>query len=102
MQKFLAGLIIAVLTSDEVQKSIKSLLGSLITERILPLLPVAVGAATKAAIDEIVEKIPALEGVVDVAKTTEAARETLNTVIPDFDLGIPALDNLIDFWRPEK
>lgn len=101
MLKFLSGLIISVLTSDKVQAAIKDLLGQLITERILPLVPVAVGAAVKAAVDEIVEKVPALEGVVDVVKATDAARDTLNNLIPDIDLGIPALDNLLDFWRPK-
>lgn len=102
MQKFLAGLIITVFTSDAVQAAIKNLLGQLITERILPLVPVAVGAAVKAAVDEVVEKVPGLEGVVDVVKATDAARDNLNHLIPDIDFGIPALDNLLDFWRPKN
>lgn len=102
MQKFLLSLIISVLTNDQVQKQIKDLLGQLITERILPLVPVAVGAAVKAAVDEVIEKVPALEGVVDIAKATDAARNTLNDLIPDVDFGIPALDNLLDWWRPHN
>lgn len=101
MQKFLAGLIITVFTSAKVQEAIKTLLGQLITERILPLVPVAVGAAVKAATDELIAKVPGIEGVVDVVKATDAARDTLNSLIPDVDLGIPALDNLLDFWRPK-
>lgn len=100
MQSFIAGLLIKVFTDPKVQQSIKDLLGELITERILPLVPVAVGAAVKAAVDEIVEKVPGIEGVVDVVKATDAARDTLNNLIPDIDFGIPALDDLLDFWRP--
>lgn len=101
MQKFLAGLIIQVLTNEKVQQTIRDLLGKLITERILPLVPVATAAAAKAAVDQIVEKIPALEGVVDVVKVGDDARVALNNLIPDVDIGIPAIDDLLDFWRPK-
>lgn len=100
MHQFLTGLIVSVFTNDEVQKKLKDLLGQLITERILPLIPVAVGAAVKAAVDELVERVPGIEGVVDVVAATDAARNTLNDLIPDIDFGIPALDELLDFWRP--
>jgi len=101
MQKFLRDLIISVLADEHTQAIIKDLLGQLITERILPLVPVAVGAAVKAAIDEVIQKVPGLEGVVDVVQATDAARDTLNSLIPDIDIGIPALDELLDFWRPK-
>jgi len=100
MQAFVAGVLIKLLSDPQVQQYIKDLLGQLITERILPLVPVAVGAAVKAAIDEVIQKVPGLEGVVDVVQATDAARDTLNTLIPDIDFGIPALDELLDFWRP--
>jgi len=100
MQKFLRELIISVLADERTQAIIKNLLGQLITERILPLVPVAVGAAVKAAIDEVIQKVPGLEGVVDVVQATDAARDTLNSLIPDIDFGIPALDQLLDWWRP--
>jgi hypothetical protein len=102
MQNFFAGIISKVLSDPKVQQFIKDLLGQLITERILPLVPVAVGAAVKAAVDELVTKVPGIEGVVDVVKATDAARDTLNHLIPDIDFGIPALDNLLDFWRPKN
>jgi hypothetical protein len=102
MQAFLLKLILAVLTNEQVQKQIKDLLGQLITERILPLVPVAVGAAVKAGMDELIERVPGIEGVVDIVKTTDAARDNLNELIPDIDFGIPALDNLLDFWRPRQ
>jgi hypothetical protein len=102
MQAFLLKLILGVLTNEQVQKQIKDLLGQLITERILPLVPVAVGAAVKAGMDELIERVPGIEGVVDIVKTTDAARDNLNELIPDIDFGIPALDNLLDFWRPRQ
>jgi triosephosphate isomerase len=101
MQKFLTAIIISVLTDEKVQAVIKNLLGQLITERILPLVPVAVGAAVKASMDQLIAKVPGIEGVVDVVHATDAARENLNTLLPDIDFGIPALDNLLDFWRPK-
>jgi len=102
MKKFLTDLIVSVFTNDEVQKKIKELLGQLITERILPLVPVAVGAAVKAAMDELIERVPGIEGVIDVVQATDAARDSLNNLIPDVDFGIPALDDLLDFWRPKS
>ena len=106
MQKFFTSVIISVLTDKNVQKMIEELLGKLITERILPLIPVAVGAATKAAVDEVINRFPGAEdliqGAVNIEHTTEAARTELNNLIPDVDFGIPALDNLLDFWRPKN
>jgi triosephosphate isomerase len=96
LQNFVAGIVIKVVTSDQVQAAVKDILGQLITERILPLVPVAVGAAVKAAVDEMVVKIPGIEGVVDAVKATESARNILNELIPD----IPILGNLADFWGP--
>lgn len=100
MQKFLVGIIVGVLSNEQVQKVIKDLLGQLITERILPLVPVAVGAAVKAGMDELIERVPGIEGVIDVVQATDAARNSLNDILPDIDFGIPALDDLLDFWRP--
>lgn len=102
MQKFLADLIIRVFTSDQVQQAIQDILGKLITERILPLVPIVTATAAKAAVDQIVEKIPALEGVVDVVKVGDDARHALNDLIPDIDFGIPPLDAVLDFWRPKN
>lgn len=102
MKKFLTDLIVSVFTSEQVQAAIKALLGQLITERILPLVPVAVGAAVKAAMDELIERVPGVEGVIDVVNATDAARHSLNDLLPDIDFGIPALDQLMDFWRPRN
>jgi len=37
-----------------------------------------------------------------VDEVIDRVREDLNNAIPDFDLGVPALDDLIDFWRPRE
>lgn len=96
MQKWLVGVIIAVLTNDEVQQKIKDLLGQLITERIVPLIPLAVASATKA----ITEHLPDIPTAV-IANVADDIRRDLNNALPDFDIGIPAIDDLLDFWRPK-
>lgn len=98
MEKFFAAVLIKVITDPKVQQTIKDLLGTLITERILPLVPVAIGAAVAAAI----EKVPGAQGLVDLVETTDAARHRLDELIPDIDFGIPALDEIADFWRPKN
>lgn len=100
LKNFFGDIFINVISDPKVQQAAKNILGQLITERILPLVPVAIGAAVKAAVDGIIEKVPGIEGVVDIAHATNAARDELNNLIPDIDFGIPALDNLLDFWRP--
>jgi hypothetical protein len=102
MQTFVVAILVKVLSDPKVQQYIKDLLGQLITERILPLIPVAVGAAVKAGMDELIERVPGVEGVVDVVQATDAARDSLNNLIPDIDFGIPQLDQLLDFWRPKN
>ncbi|MEV5360567.1 hypothetical protein AB0K45_09510 [Micrococcus luteus] len=97
MQTFLAGLIIRVLTDDKVQQAIRNLLGQLITERIVPLVPLAVASATK-AITAAIPNIPTAA----IEHVAEDIRADLNQVIPDFDIGIPAIDGLLDFWRPRS
>lgn len=101
LQTYLKDLIVAVIADPKTQTAAENILGTLITTRILPLVPVAAAAAAKAAVDEIVAKTPALEGVVDVVKVGGEVRNALNDLIPDIDLGIPALDQLIDWWRPK-
>jgi hypothetical protein len=102
LQSFVKDLIVSVIEDPKTQTAIENIIGNLITKQILPLVPVATAAAAKAAVDEIVKKIPELSGVVDVVHVADEARDALNKIIPDFDLGIPALDNLIDFWRPKS
>jgi hypothetical protein len=89
VQAFVAGVIVKVLSDPKVQQIVKDLLGELITERIVPLIPLAVASATN--------DIPtAIIG--DVAETI---RTDLNAVLPDLDIGIPMIDNFLDAWRPK-
>lgn len=112
LQDFAAGVVTKVLADPKVQQFIKDLLGGLITERILPLVPVAAASASKAAVDELVQKFPQLaeiiktaggieRDVVSVVNVAETVRKDLNSLIPDLDTGIPQLDQLMDFWRPK-
>jgi hypothetical protein len=94
VEKFIAGIFIKVISDPTVQAEAKKLLGQLITEQILPLVPIAVAAATKAAVDEVIAKVPGITGVVDVVRTTEAAVASLENLIP----GLPVLTDLLQSW----
>jgi translation initiation factor 2 alpha subunit (eIF-2alpha) len=96
METFLTNLIIKVLSDERVQKMIKDVLGGLITERIVPLIPVAVTAA----VDAVVKQIPGVENIKELASVADDVRNTLNGLIPDIDL--PIIGNLTDFWRPKN
>lgn len=97
MEKFLTSLIVSVLSNEKVQALIKDLLGQLITERILPLIPIAVAAASKAAVDQLIEKIPGIEGAVDMVTVATEARRSLDDLIPN--ISIPIIGDLGRFWR---
>lgn len=99
MQNFFVGIIIKVLSDPKVQQIIKNLLSDLITEKIAPLVPLAAASAAHAFAGLIPGLTPAVEDVVAVANTV---REDLNKVIPDIDIGIPLIDNIIDAWRPHS
>lgn len=102
LNHFVSDIFINVVSDEKVQQAAKNILGQLITEQILPLVPVAVSAAVKAAVDEVIAKVPGISGVVDAVHVADEARNALNNLIPDIDFGIPALDNLLDFWRPKS
>lgn len=97
MQAFIVAVLVKVLSDEKVQQSIEKLVSKVITENILPLVPVASAAAAKA----VVELIPGGKAVADLAKVTEQVRVELNKVIPDIDSGIPLIDNILDAWRPK-
>jgi hypothetical protein len=97
VNKFLVNFFLAVLRNDKVQKEIGDFTSLIVTQKLLPLLPLAAAAAAKA----VVEQIPQLANVADVAKVADDVRDNLNRIIPDVDFGIPALDDLLDFWRPK-
>ncbi len=93
LNKFVTDLVVSVFTDPRVKAATIALLG--------PLVPIAVGAAVKAGMDELIERIPGIDGVIDVVKATDAARHSLNDLIPDIDFGLGPLDELLDFWRPK-
>ena len=97
MQEFIVGILIKVLSDPKVQQTIKNLLSELITEKIAPLVPLAAASAAHAFAGLIPGPVAAVEDVVAVANTV---RDDLNRVIPDIDIGIPLIDNLLDAWRP--
>jgi hypothetical protein len=96
LQRWVVGVVSGVIANPQVQQTVENLLGKLITERIVPLIPLAVASATKA----ITEAIPNI-ATASIEHVSETIRTDLNNAIPDFDLGIPAIDNLLDFWRPK-
>lgn len=91
LKKHIADVIIAVVTSPQVKK----MLGDLLTERILPILPVVAASAAKSAVDQIVDKTPGLEGVVDIVKTANETRDRLSDMLPHVNL--PLIGELGDF-----
>ena len=96
MQSFITGIIVKVLSDERVQQMIKELIGKVITEQILPLLPVAVTTAVDAAI----KQIPGVDNIKDVVGVADTVRNSLNDIIPDIDL--PGIGDLTDFWRPKQ
>jgi hypothetical protein len=98
LQAFLLKLLVAFISNEETQKAIKNLLSDLITEKIAPLVPLAAASAAHAFADLMPNVTVAAE---DVAKTANKVRDDLNRIIPDIDLGIPLIDDIIDAWRPK-
>lgn len=98
MQSFIIGILIKVLSDPKVQAMIKNLLSDLITEKIAPLIPLAAASAAHAFADLIPGLTHTAEDVVAVANTV---RDDLNKMIPDIDIGIPLIDNIMDAWRPK-
>jgi hypothetical protein len=95
MQSFIVGILVKVLTNPDVLAQIEKLIGNIVAKQILPLIPVAVGAAVKAAVDDIIRSTPSLSGVVDIVKTTENAVNSLENLIP----GLPVLSDLLRSWQ---
>lgn len=96
MNTIIINLFLAALKSDKVQQAVGEFISGIVTQKLLPLLPLAAAAAAKAVADQI----PQLADVADVAQVADEVRDRLNEAIPDIDFGIPALDGLLDFWRP--
>lgn len=98
MQNFIVGILIKVLSDPKVQATIKNLLSDLITEKIAPLIPLAAASAAHAFAGLIPGVTASVEDVVAVANNV---RDDLNKIVPDLDIGIPFIDNILDAWRPK-
>jgi hypothetical protein len=98
MQNFIVGILIKVLSDPKVQTTLKNLLSELITEKIAPLVPLAAASAAHAFAALMPNVTHDIEDVVAVANTV---RTDLNKVIPDIDIGIPLIDDILDAWRPK-
>jgi hypothetical protein len=94
MQNFIVGILIKVLTDPKVLAQIEQLLGSIIAKQILPIIPVAIGGAVKAGVDDIIEHIPGINGAVDVVKTTEGAVNSIEQIVGS----IPVIGDLLKNW----
>lgn len=97
MQGFIISILIKVLTNPDVQAQIEKLIGNIIAKQILPVLPVAIGAAVKAGVDDVIEHIPGVSGVVDVVKTTESAAASIVDMIPGLG-SLPIIGEFLKSW----
>ena len=97
MQGFIISILIKVLTNPDVQAQIEKLIGNIIAKQILPVLPVAIGAAVKAGVDDVIEHIPGVSGVVDVVKTTESAAASIVDMIPGLG-SLPIIGDFLKSW----
>ncbi|AER48886.1 hypothetical protein KAMIYU_76 [Mycobacterium phage Kamiyu] len=95
--RFIGGVVVTVLTSPRVEAMLYRILGRIVTERVLPVIPVTVATA----VSGVIEKIPGVENVRDVVGYAEDIRQRVNDLLPDIDTGIKPLDDLLDAWRPK-
>lgn len=94
MKTFIISILISVLKDPEVWEQIEKLFGNLIAKQILPVVPVAAGAAAKAGVDEVISHIPGANAVADVVKTTEAAANGIINMIP----GVSSITAALKAW----
>lgn len=99
MEKFVTGVIVGVLSDPKVQALIEKLVGNIVAKQILPVIPVAIGAAVKAGVDDVIDRIPGVSGVVDAVKTSEAAASSIVDMIPGLN-SLPIIGDLLKSWKP--
>jgi uncharacterized protein YkvS len=97
MQNFIVGILIKVLTNPDVLAQIEKLIGNIVAKQILPVIPVAIGAAVKAGVDDVIEHIPGITGVVDAVKTSEAAAASIVDLIPGLG-SLPIIGDFLKSW----
>jgi hypothetical protein len=97
--------LVSVIADPRSQAALKKVTREIIAEQVMPLLPIAVGAATSEAMDQVAKRFPgadkAIETAVDTVQVANAARHKLNEMIHDFDIGIAPIDDIMDIWRPK-
>lgn len=98
MQKFITDILIKVLSNEAIWVQIEKLIGNIIAKQILPVIPVAIGAAVKAGVDDIIDHIPGINGVVDVVKTTEGAAASIIDLIPGLG-SLPIIGDVLKSWN---
>jgi hypothetical protein len=102
LQSFILGILIKLIADPKTQEVLKKLLGELvndlITQKFMPLIPLAAASAAHAFAGLIPGVAPAIQDVVSVANTV---RNDLNQAIPQINLGIPLIDDIINAWRPK-
>lgn len=97
MNTLLVNLLVAALKNEKVQKAAGDFISDIVIQKLLPLIPIAAAVAAKS----VASQIPGVSTIANVADIANDVRHTLNELIPDIDVGIPALDELLDFWRPK-
>jgi hypothetical protein len=97
VQTFIINIIIKVLTDPKVLAQIEKLIGNIVAKQILPVIPVAIGGAVKAGVDDVIKHIPGVSGVVDIAKTTEAAAAGIVNLIPGLG-SLPIIGDVLKGW----
>lgn len=99
LQDFAADVIVKVFTNEDVQKALKELFGDLVTEKILPLLPL-LAASAAAALGEkfqqtfahVLDADPDIPIVSDIFDLSETVRSVLNG---HPEINIPILGDLL-------
>lgn len=95
MQSFFAAVLIKVLTDPKIQAFIVKMFGDLLTDvmrdKILPGTVAAIGGAVKGGVDELIEHLPGVSGVVDIVKTTEGAVDSVESALGS----IPVLGDIL-------
>lgn len=95
LQNFAFGVIKKVLMDKEIQQFIKDLIGGVIAEKVIPLLPFALGSAMK----RFGEMIPGVEVAKDAVEFADDIREDINKMIPE--TGFKPIDDFVDILFPE-
>lgn len=94
----LAGILLKILDDPRVQERLKQL-----DKYIRSLIAVGASAAATQLWNKVKSDIPGvaqgIEVIGDITENAAGVRDVLDRAIPDYDTGIKAVDDLMDFWR---